>query len=92
MMISEHDNANGYPWTDPKSPYPHLRDYVARAHRMILGYNSCPPCRVYLHLTNPGRPERLRPSFDLIDPNTPLSTLYLMSPITSGMIVVNEES
>ena len=27
-MISEHDNANGYPWTDPKSPYPRLRDYV----------------------------------------------------------------
>ena len=28
MMISERDDANGYPWTDPKSPYPRLRDYV----------------------------------------------------------------
>ena len=27
-MISESGNANGYPWTFPKSPYPCLRDYV----------------------------------------------------------------
>ena len=28
MMISESGNANGYPWTFPKSPYPRLKDYL----------------------------------------------------------------
>ena len=35
-MISECDNANDYPWTDPKSPYPRLRDYVTRQFNLAL--------------------------------------------------------